>query len=77
MESQQNCVSLTVSDDGVGFPPETKEAAFGLHGMRERAAHLGGELHLDARDGGGALVKFILPLIEESEDDGDDPAAAC
>jgi signal transduction histidine kinase len=66
-----------VSDDGVGFPAETREAAFGLRGMRERAAHLGGELKLGSRDEGGALVKFILPLIEEIDDDGNDPAAAC
>ena len=77
LETKQNCVALIVSDDGIGFPTETKEAAFGLHGMRERAAHLDGELHLDTREGGGARVQFILPLIEESDDDGDDPAAAC
>jgi signal transduction histidine kinase len=77
LETQQNCVSLTVSDDGIGFPAETKEAAFGLHGMRERAAHLGGDLQLRSWEGGGAQVKFILPLIEESEDDGIDSTAAC
>jgi signal transduction histidine kinase len=77
LEAQQNCVSLIVSDDGVGFPAETKEATFGLHGMRERAAHLGGDLHLGSRNGGGAQVKFVLPLMEESEDDGNDSTTAC
>jgi signal transduction histidine kinase len=53
---------LKISDDGVGFSKDTKEAAFGLRGMRERAAHLGGELHLGATDSGGAWVEFILPF---------------
>jgi len=77
MDVQDNCAALIVSDDGVGFPAETKEAAFGLQGMRERAAHLDGELILENRDGGGACLKFVLPLIEDGDDDGNDPAVAC
>jgi signal transduction histidine kinase len=77
LKTQENCVALVVSDDGVGFPAETREATFGLHGLRERAAHMDGELRLETREGGGAQVKFILPLIEETDDDGNDPAAAC
>ena len=77
LEADQDCVVLTVSDDGLGFPEETKEAAFGLHGMRERAAHLDGELHLENSEGGGARVRFLLPLIQESGDGGNDPATAC
>jgi signal transduction histidine kinase len=74
---QANCVALTVSDDGVGFPTETREAAFGLRGMRERAAHLGGELQLKAREAGGAQVKLILPLVEVIADDRNNSIAAC
>jgi len=77
MVLQDQCVALIVSDDGVGFPAETQEAAFGLQGMRERAVHLNGELILENRKDGGASVKFVLPLMEESEYDGNDPAAAC
>jgi signal transduction histidine kinase len=77
LAAQENCVALVVSDDGVGFPAETKEAAFGLQGMRERAAHLDGQLSLENRESGGAHLKFVLPLIEEREEDGNDPAAAC
>jgi signal transduction histidine kinase len=76
LATRQSCATLTVSDDGIGFPTETKEAAFGLRGLRERAAHLGGELQLKSRDEGGALVKFALPLIKEPDDDGSDTAAA-
>jgi len=74
---REDCLSLKISDDGVGFPQDAKEAAFGLRGMRERAAHLGGELRLGSGESGGAWVEFILPLIEETDDDGNDSAAAC
>jgi signal transduction histidine kinase len=77
MALHDNCVALIVRDDGVGFPAEAKEAAFGLKGMRERAAHLNGELILENRESGGARLKFVLPLIEENEGDGNDSAAAC
>ena len=61
-------MTLKVNDDGIGFPADTKEAAFGLRGMRERAAHFRGELHLETGKAGGAQVVFVLPLTEETED---------
>ncbi len=75
--SQENCIALIVSDDGVGFPDEAQEAAFGLHGMRERAAHLDGELYLETHIGGGAQLRFVLPLIREVDDDGIDTSTSC
>ena len=59
-------VILTVSDDGRGFPNDFDQAAlereghFGLAGMRERIATLGGEIQL-GRDG-GATLRVELPL---------------
>jgi signal transduction histidine kinase len=59
-------VSLLVSDDGVGFPPDDAVGAgFGLRGLRERATQLDGELYLEARPGGGAQLSFRLPLPEQ------------
>jgi len=74
---QDACVSLQIADDGVGFPEEVKVAAFGLRGMRERATQLNGELILDDGDAGGARIQFVLPLVEETQDDTQDPLAAC
>jgi signal transduction histidine kinase len=73
---RDDCLSLKISDDGIGFPEDAKEAAFGLRGMRERAAHLGGELRLGSKESGGAWLEFILPLIEETDDDRNDSIAA-
>jgi signal transduction histidine kinase len=37
-----------------------------LRGLRERAAELGGELALEMRPGGGAQVRFSLPLLSQT-----------
>jgi two-component system nitrate/nitrite sensor histidine kinase NarX len=57
---------LQVSDDGVGFDPATVISGdgsprFGLAAMRERAAAVGGALHLDATPGTGTQLSFDLP----------------
>jgi len=61
-------VILLVGDDGCGFPPEIERHGFGLEGLRERVARLGGTLHLGARPGGGAEVRVSLPLPEEDDE---------
>ncbi len=77
LNAQQECITLLISDDGIGFPIDKKDTVFGLRGMSERAAHLAGELRLENRDGGGAQVRFILPLVEEVHIDEIDTSAAC
>ena len=56
---------LRVSDNGAGFDMEAAKAkamSFGMAGMRERAALLGGTLAVDSRPGKGATVVLQLPL---------------
>ena len=55
-------VRLTVEDDGVGFGAGAGAFAYGLAGMRERVAALGGQLQLDDRPSGGARVAAELPV---------------
>ncbi len=54
-----------VEDDGSGFDPDalgrTTVPRFGLATMRERAEELGGSLELLRREGGGTLVRAVLP----------------
>jgi two-component system sensor histidine kinase UhpB len=59
---QDKAVSLTVGDNGVGAPVDAELAGFGLRGMQERAAQLGGELALESRPDGGAQLFLRLPL---------------
>ena len=62
----ENCVSLTVSDDGVGFDPSkmalSKESGFGLFNVRERMHYIGGKVEIESRPSAGARVTLILPL---------------
>jgi PAS domain S-box-containing protein len=59
-----DALQLTVRDDGVGFPNPmpSREDAFGLLGMSERVALLGGSLQLKNGPEGGACVHITLPL---------------
>lgn len=54
-------VTLTVEDDGRGAP-EPAADGFGLLGMRERVAAMGGELSIGTASGGGLLLRAKLPL---------------
>jgi signal transduction histidine kinase len=60
-------VTLTVSDDGRGFPGGVdlarleREGHAGLAGMRERLVALGGRLELRSRPGGGVELVAWLP----------------
>ncbi len=58
-------VRLMVEDDGVGFNLQealSRRGSFGLAGMRERVALLGGEFQVSSRPGRGARVSIQLPV---------------
>jgi two-component system, NarL family, sensor histidine kinase UhpB len=53
---------LCVEDDGIGIS-EDSPWGFGLRGMQERVAALGGDLSIARRsDGGGTVVRAAIPL---------------
>lgn len=55
-------VTLDVFDDGVGFDGDPGgRPRFGLHGMRERIAELGGTLTIESARGEGTAVAVALP----------------
>ncbi|MBC8161596.1 MAG: sensor histidine kinase [Roseiflexaceae bacterium] len=62
------CATLTVSDDGVGFDPVRYEAAtrdqtagYGIQGLRERVALIGGSLEIVRAHDCGTLLTVVLP----------------
>jgi two-component system, NarL family, sensor histidine kinase DevS len=61
-------IDIEVSDDGVGFEPTLVREGFGLVGMRERAALLGGKLSLESTRGSGTSVSARIPLTTRAED---------
>ena len=68
VRSGQGAIEVEVSDDGVGFEPSLVREGFGLVGMRERAALLGGTLKVDSTKGAGTRVRASIPLITRADD---------
>jgi signal transduction histidine kinase len=65
LRKADKCIRLCVSDNGAGFSAEAawnKPLSFGLAGMRERAALLGGTLSLRTAPGQGTAVALQLPI---------------
>ncbi|GAA1782482.1 sensor histidine kinase [Agromyces lapidis] len=62
-------VELTVRDDGVGPGARTGDPAapggFGLAGLRDRAALVGGAFEFGAAEGGGSLLRVTVPRKEQ------------
>jgi len=58
-------LSLRVRDNGVGIDPSTaalgKDGHFGLRGMRERAARIGGKLTLVSSANSGTEITVVVP----------------
>jgi signal transduction histidine kinase len=58
----RDAFELRVSDDGCGFQPGGCREGFGLRGMSERAALLGGALAVHSVPGSGTMVRLRLPV---------------
>jgi signal transduction histidine kinase len=58
-------LTLRVSDNGTGIDPVTadrgKDGHFGLRGMRERAARIGGKLTVGSSSNLGTEIRLIVP----------------
>jgi signal transduction histidine kinase len=54
-------IRITIRDDGSGFDPSDQRGGFGLTGMRERVALLGGGIDVESEPGGGAEITASLP----------------
>jgi len=57
-------ITVTVSDNGVGFDPRNgiADGHVGLEGMRERVQILGGSFQLQAAPGQGTVIRATLPV---------------
>jgi signal transduction histidine kinase len=63
MAREQGSVKLLVEDDGIGFTQKgvSRGRSFGLAGMRERIAALGGTVRLRSSKGRGTRIEVIVP----------------
>jgi len=60
-------IQLKISDNGCGFDPNQPRRGFGLLGIRERVASLGGQFHLNTRPGEGVSLEVCVPCGEASQ----------
>jgi len=66
----ENRIELFIHDNGKGF--EVKRTSleadnFGLKGMRERAAVIGGTLSVESQPGGGTMVRFVWERLDDQD----------
>jgi len=67
LESAAQQIRVTVSDDGIGLLEEfSRPGHFGLRGLAERVAHLGGTLTIGNRETRGACLTAEIPLAAAS-----------
>jgi signal transduction histidine kinase/HAMP domain-containing protein len=81
LEQREASAMLIVEDDGKGFDvarvvdSRPDEGNLGIHGMRERAALLGGTLTIESTPGRGTTVFVRIPLEGRKGDYEQNPAA--
>ena len=61
-------LSLRIEDDGVGHAAP-REQHFGLHTMRERAAHIGATLSVLDRLGGGTVIELSSRTLDQPHEE--------
>ena len=63
-------LEMMIKDDGVGMHAADRRKAhrFGLIGMEERVAMLGGELRIDSTPGQGTVLRVIIPFSFQAAD---------
>ena len=63
LELDNATLVLRIEDDGAGFAPKPNlRGSFGLLGMRERIAALGGTVRIRSRQGRGTRIRVMLPV---------------
>jgi two-component system sensor histidine kinase UhpB len=63
VESDATRIIVTVADDGVGMPAEPSQPGhFGLRGLAERVAHLGGSFQVSQHEPHGVCLTAQIPL---------------
>lgn len=67
---ENNELSLTLEDDGIGFTPEEQQAPFGhfgLIGIRERADEIDARLRVSSAKGAGTMIAISVPLPQPAD----------
>ncbi len=77
LESSTGWISFAVEDDGVGFTrSKVGEQTFGLIGMRDRIAAVGGNLKFRSAKGKGTEIRASVPVLTRKRGEGHSKKAA-
>ena len=85
LEYDERALALSVTDDGRGFAQSGEESAgniaskateghYGLTGMKERTALIGGEIEIASEPGAGTTVKLQVPAPEAQSRNRNSPS---
>jgi PAS domain S-box-containing protein len=69
INAQPALLAIQVTDNGRGAPPDAFDSSksYGVLGMRERAGHFGGVIHISSAPGEGTRVLLEMPLETSGE----------
>jgi signal transduction histidine kinase len=62
LSDADTAIEVLVRDDGRGFDSHRRSSGFGLVGMRERLALVGGTLDIDSDPGEGTTLRASIPV---------------
>jgi len=60
---EQDEVSCTIKDNGVGFNQDSIRKGLGLRSMKERSFELGGRLDMTSKPGEGTYIRLDFPIV--------------
>ena len=61
--AEENWISLTVQDNGIGFNEITQARGIGITGLKERLTLVGGKLFISSLPGRGTIISARLPMV--------------
>lgn len=65
LDTHDRRLHLQIQDNGKGFNPGQNSTGFGIQGMKERIAALGGQFNLSSSPGEGCLIDVKVMLADE------------
>lgn len=65
LRTEDSRLTLTITDNGVGFDPQRVKKGLGLRGIAERAQMVGGTLHIDSAPGAGAELRLVVDAAQQ------------
>lgn len=61
---REGALEFSVSDDGIGFDPDSNGTGTGIQGIRDRISVFGGDAQVESSPGRGTMVRGRVPLLE-------------